>query len=228
MSETMTEEEIEAISKRAEDDGPGYHGDRPVPAAWYADEDTDREAMALEDRGRLLSYVEALLTAPLPEALAAIEARAAAATPGPWTGSGNFVCYGVHANAPDLPGCFHENGHDREIVVYGANVESYPVAEFIAHARADVPALLAGLRTQAATIRELTAERDAAQSEFGHAVRLGAEMQAARDAAVTLAKAERAYRVAIEAYLTGEVDKRPGEDAIAAALAALHAAGGEP
>ncbi len=100
---------------------------------------------------------------------------------------------------------------------------------------ADVPRLLAALRvalhgiaTQAATIREREAERDAAARALSDTAAAHVEAIRQRDAAVTLAKAERAYRVACESFLSLEGEERAGQDAIVAAMAALRAAGGEP
>ena len=56
----MTAEHFAAIVQRAAEDGPGYLGDGPAPVEWYADEDTDREEMAFEDRAALLAEVERL------------------------------------------------------------------------------------------------------------------------------------------------------------------------
>lgn len=64
------------------------------------------------------------------ERLAEIQARAEAATPGPWhEEAGN-----VHVE------------HGRLATIGGTYVTAVPDAEFIAHAREDVPALVAALR----------------------------------------------------------------------------------
>lgn len=100
-----------------------------------------------------------------PEELAEIEARANAATPGPWEqtdgniwidtremvccGRGYYGCCGD----PDILG-------GQEIFA-----QSNPTdANFIAHARADIPALLASHKAQAAEIERLTRERDELRS----------------------------------------------------------------
>jgi hypothetical protein len=80
-----------------------------------------------------------------PEELAAIKERLAAATPGPWDAVWE-VCYGweVRAAAAERPG--YESGslaavwkRDRG----DSDLLAQPDAEFIAHAREDVPALVA-------------------------------------------------------------------------------------
>lgn len=73
--------------------------------------------------------------------LDAIEARANAATEGPWArfsthlGAVQMVC-------PDTD--WYERQHVNDVVI--ATLSSEPTAEFIAHARTDVPALVAALR----------------------------------------------------------------------------------
>ena len=69
--------------------------------------------------------------------LAEIEALANAATEGPWTASGPFIG-AVNAPEEDDPIFAEVNGEDDE----RAELD----AEFIAHARTDVPALVAALR----------------------------------------------------------------------------------
>ena len=87
--------------------------------------------------------------------LEAIEARAKAAAPGPWSQKPNpFAC------APEIT-----NG-ERDIAkvllwMGSEDCEAFKNADFIAHAREDIPALLAEVRRQAAEIASVTAERDA-------------------------------------------------------------------
>jgi hypothetical protein len=80
------------------------------------------------------------------EQLKEIEDRANAATPGPWVQHGRYV----------------RKNHVREIVIQGSflkkdGVNSLPVidAEFIAHARTDIPALIAEVREQKEQIKTL-------------------------------------------------------------------------
>lgn len=91
--------------------------------------------------------------------LAEIEARANAATPGPWKAKPreddrNERCAGIVALRPDA-----DDEWDRELDVVVTDSGVYPpdpkTAEFIAHAREDVPKLIA-------EVRKLRAERDEA------------------------------------------------------------------
>jgi hypothetical protein len=83
--------------------------------------------------------------------LDAIEARANAATPGPWTQEGNLV--GEQGNeGQDL---FHVLSTVRNGRV--AWDEVAPNAAFIAHAREDIPALVARVRELELTVRDLLA-----------------------------------------------------------------------
>ena len=100
----------------------------------------------------------------------AIRARAEAATPGPWDSDG----YSVGANddwVAHIPGYDPGEG--------AGNPRREPDAEFIAHAREDVPALLAELAAWKATV-------DAYESGEGHRAivderdRLAAQVQAVR------------------------------------------------
>lgn len=97
------------------------------------------------------------MTAPTP-GLAAIAARIAAATPGPWevnstTGDsdwGEYTVYGIKGvddatfTCDDAPAFAHSDGMNRAD------------ADFVAHAREDIPALLDALAA-------VTAERDQAR-----------------------------------------------------------------
>lgn len=83
--------------------------------------------------------------------LDAIEARAAAATPGPWATSSEWSVR-TGARDDELVACVQYKDHGRD-------------AEFIAAARSDVPALVAELRA-------LRAERDAAARVVAAARRL--------------------------------------------------------
>jgi hypothetical protein len=83
------------------------------------------------------------------ENLEVIEARAAAATPGPWvvhTSDGSWDIYeGVPATVLILSAHRHEQD-----------------AMFVAHARADIPALVAEVRRLKAALAAVTRERDEA------------------------------------------------------------------
>ncbi|MFF1650188.1 hypothetical protein [Streptomyces sp. NPDC058240] len=74
--------------------------------------------------------------------LAEIEARAAAATPGPW------------AAQPGDPGIVQAATEER-LAVFGGSVQDYRDADFTAHAREDIPHLLAQLHQRDAEIAEL-------------------------------------------------------------------------
>ena len=90
------------------------------------------------------------------ERLADIEARAEAATPGPWTGKIEPQRY-PECDDADLPGIVRSaNGIEVAAVDerYGDGQNYEADTAFIAHARSDIPALLAELK-------ELRAEREA-------------------------------------------------------------------
>lgn len=103
-----------------------------------------------------------------PEAIAEIEARCKAATPGPWyrprgSGGRDVVWAGDYADEgePDLRLCTEES----------ANPEAD--AAFIAHAREDVPRLLAAAKTipdLLARIRDLENALTEARSDLSHAL----------------------------------------------------------
>jgi hypothetical protein len=80
------------------------------------------------------------------EELAAIKKRVEAATPGPWAATGEYFCLA----APDAT----------HVVCFGHDYDDYgdvkgPDAEFIAHARTDVPALLAEVERLRAELANL-------------------------------------------------------------------------
>lgn len=159
MSETMTGAKIdEALAAMR---GDGWAG--------TIDEMNALVFALADDRGRLA----ALLTAPLPEELRAIEARAEAATPG----TGPHGAWAItreeliddfddeeQATAyPSTIGPIVDWEHEKINTDDGfAQIEAD--ATFIAHARADVPRLLTGLRVRDATIeardREIAALRE--------------------------------------------------------------------
>lgn len=98
-----------------------------------------------------------------PAELAAIRERANNATPGPWEASeavdetefGSYVAYGVAPIAP------LEWYSDSDAAHTALDVMDKADAEFIAHARTDIPALLdhvETLATQVAAVRELHRE----------------------------------------------------------------------
>jgi len=98
------------------------------------------------------------------EELEAIEAREAAATPGPW------VCWDEAIMSTAKPQCEAEcvlwadanSGTDGGRIFYTRDED----AEFIAHARQDVPALLAEVKRLKAEAERLTRERDAAVGDL--------------------------------------------------------------
>jgi hypothetical protein len=70
------------------------------------------------------------------EELDAIEARAKAATKGPWTSVDScYLCGGVHVD-----------GSENNPVEHGGGYATKEDLSFIAHARSDVPALVAEVR----------------------------------------------------------------------------------
>jgi hypothetical protein len=78
--------------------------------------------------------------------LEAIKARAEAATPGPW-----FVDRGGEINDPyySIPGVCRDRYGDNSLMVGSDR----PTADFIAHARTDVPALVAEVEELRADLR---------------------------------------------------------------------------
>ncbi|MFE9448332.1 hypothetical protein [Streptomyces sp. NPDC006739] len=87
-----------------------------------------------------------------------IEARAAAATPGPWTTDGWEIYQGDGNSAPDLMAWVGETCRADD---YDGSRND---AAFIAHAREDVAAM-------AAEIRRLRAELDSLQAHFDQAIK---------------------------------------------------------
>lgn len=76
------------------------------------------------------------------DALAAIRERAEAATEGPWWGGGN----NRRRDAVGLVGRLSDRGTGNAIAVLaGVGMDRVADAEFIAHARTDVPALVGAL-----------------------------------------------------------------------------------
>ncbi len=92
--------------------------------------------------GNLIQLLPASAAAPESEGLdlEAIEARANAATPGPWISK-----YGLNVVSPDKRGICC-NSHSSNIDGETHQLENHANIEFIAHARADIPALLAEIR----------------------------------------------------------------------------------
>ncbi|WP_032376693.1 hypothetical protein [Rhodococcoides fascians] len=87
------------------------------------------------------------------EELAAIEARASAATEGPWTTESDPTGTCIYA----IPLLAQGDGFVAQ------DLRSAPDAEFIAHAREDVPALLAAVRERDNTIARVRARIDSAE-----------------------------------------------------------------
>ena len=77
--------------------------------------------------------------------LTAIEARAKAATPGPWWTRPDYGCDNAcvywNSDRPDVI-----NGSTESTLIYDEGGHSVADAEFIAHAREDIPALIAEVR----------------------------------------------------------------------------------
>ncbi len=111
---------------------------------------------------------------PEPLDLDAIEARAAAATPGPWG-----------ANTP--PGVVAANGRN-VLGVFGGSAQDERDAEFTAHAREDVPALLAEVRRLRARVVEL--ERPAVEARRDEIRQSYTDLIAAAEEAPDIAAAD--------------------------------------
>lgn len=78
---------------------------------------------------------EGRVTAMTPDHLAAIEARAAAATPGPWTA---------------VPGAYIVAREDDDVII---DADTNDTADFVAACREDIPALIAALRAAEEALR---------------------------------------------------------------------------
>jgi len=93
--------------------------------------------------------------------LAAIEARANAATEGPWYVDDAEQTVRAQEYAGEII-------YDRS-AEHSSEWEGFkPTAEFIAHARTDVPALLAKVREQAAQLDKVRALADRAEMHGNH------------------------------------------------------------
>lgn len=90
----------------------------------------------------------------LQDALAQIKGRAEKATEGPWVPLGNTMAGEVKTCtcAGNIPGCGHEPycGLDGPLITGAAPVD----VEFIAHARTDVPRLLAAIEAVLKLLKE--------------------------------------------------------------------------
>lgn len=103
------------------------------------------------------------MTPPDPTRLEAIRERMAKATEGPWRAAED-----VSIGRPRVLGPQKRNGKFGVIAIFPMLQKLGIVkadAEFIAHAREDIPWLLATLQTQAATIARLEGELDEALTQ---------------------------------------------------------------
>ena len=98
-----------------------------------------------------------------PEYEAEITARANAATPGPWGARrGLNAAYTIQANPRTTRNGMETDGDIVTLTTGRTDAENYANARFIAHARDDVPALLAELvavRTELAATQQDGAQR---------------------------------------------------------------------
>ena len=109
--------------------------------------------------------------------LDAIEARANAATPGPWgVGNGTHIVRGLEVTGRGSYTCIQSvaevaDEDDREDWGHDDFVEVDPEddAAFIAAARTDVPALVAEVRRLRAELAEVTAENDQLRQDLREA-----------------------------------------------------------
>lgn len=124
------------------------------------------------------------------EVLAAIRARADAATAGPWSLMSPRPDGRNAVQRPDYNPFTNEASP--ALLVYDTNPED---AEFIAHAREDVPLLLGRLEALTARVNELEAERDEWMRQAGTATGWWRNEQDARkEAEATLAKVQRLHK----------------------------------
>ncbi|GAA1977209.1 hypothetical protein [Kitasatospora viridis] len=124
------------------------------------------------------------------EQLTAIAARAEGATPGPWTPDEDESVWRLHGTHPRIPGMkWQILKAAKQGTPYAEYWPNPADAEFIAAARADVPALLA-------EVHRLRAERDGARTQVAAA-------QAYADELTTSAISPR-----IAAYIAGGLRAR--------------------
>lgn len=118
-----------------------------------------------------------------PDELAEIRAREQAATPGPWTWTAGMIEAPPDADGgmeavlwtANIPGEYDDDDYRAALGACGNHAEEHAADNlaFIAHARKDVPALLAH-------IAELEAELTAMHDEAGHATARIRELEADR------------------------------------------------
>lgn len=150
--------------------------------------------------------------------LAAIEARANAATPGPWMSFNTDDTYAMNiygvTTSYELWACEPEkdNGHGNIIALTLLQTPRYSCHEsrlwhentmFIAHARADIPALIAALRAERVHHNEV----DLARSIIKRANEHTAEMERLR---TRLAEATALINAAVELMTKEQVGQWPG------------------
>ena len=157
------------------------------------------------------------MTAPLtPDDLAAIEAREQAATAGPWTWRVSEDRRWVDIESPHI---------DRVV----ATTHDDDTADFIAHARTDVPRLLAHVKAQAERIAELEAlvsrsvAKSALDSQVAEVTRLRERLAQIDTPATVEAVAE---ALAAESARFGPMVSRPARLAAAAVRAVVDTIGG--
>ena len=151
----------------------------------------------------------------------AIEMRVKAATPGPWTTGADKKWSDVFP-----PWALVING-THPLIELESGPQGTADAEFIAHARTDVPALLAkvaeltaerdaalaAVRDALAELEDRTAEARGAREDYEQLRGINAELAAARDAARPVVEAAKAWRSSGE---TGGIQRRAVADLIAA------------
>jgi hypothetical protein len=117
--------------------------------------------------------------------LSAIEARAAAATPGPWRedweGTNHFE---VISDAADSPRYWvlTVSSPNRQLLIHNAAPCHGPDLTFIAHARSDIPALVAEVRCLEVALANMTAECDSSLARVALAEYSLASEQTAHEA----------------------------------------------
>lgn len=96
------------------------------------------------------------------EELSAIEARAEAATPGPWRADGNSPRKVRDADGDTFARIELPPGSTADEIA-----ASHATATFIAHARTDIPALIAHIRTLEAERDRALVERNLYRAKYG-------------------------------------------------------------
>lgn len=93
----------------------------------------------------------------------AIEERVAKATPGPWEGVSDHPVYAIAAGRYRVSQTANQNNYGKFDASHGWHgIQNHADADFIAHARTDIPALLSAVKEKDAEIARLRQELELA------------------------------------------------------------------